>query len=84
MKYILKPIFYLMKYLLILLGWSILTVWLILERTLKLLGLIFLFLWDFKVKKIDIDFLNRYDVPSEGSHYTSLKDFYLLKNCKHD
>lgn len=76
-----------MKYILILIGWIILTVPLIIERSLKVIATILIFLWDFKIVKERYSFWSHIHliVPDGSSNsintinfikFKSLKDFY--------
>lgn len=81
-----------MKYILILIGWIILTVPLIIERSLKVIASVLIFLWDFKIVKERYSFWSHIHLiaPDFNSpHYNiifvlikfkSYKDFYYLND----
>lgn len=82
-----------MKYILILIGWIILTVLLIIERSLKVIASVLIFLWDFKIVKERYSFWSHIHliVPDDNeanyntifvlNKFKSLKDLYNLDNC---
>lgn len=72
-----------MKYVLIMAGWILLTAFLIMERILKIVAILFVFLWDFGLSrrcdfwyKIDLVFpIPIYDTVLY-MEFNNIKDFY--------
>lgn len=78
-----------MKYILILIGWILLTVALVIERSLKVIASVLIFLWDFKIVKERHLFWNNIHLirpavddseECQVLRFNSLKDFYNLDN----
>lgn len=77
-----------MKYILILIGWVLLTVALVVERSLKAIASVLIFLWDFKIVKERYSFWYNIhmitpSVDDTGEcqvlKFKSLKEFYNVK-----
>jgi len=65
-----------MKFVLIAIGWVFLTLYLLIERTFKIIASILIIMWDFKFKKSKHFFWNKIDLWL----FLDLFEFYSLKN----